>query len=75
MNPSPVSLLPPGLTASLRRDELVDLLRYLSSLGKESPSAKTRDAYRSDLAARNELGALKGPAWDFDSSATSSFDW
>ena len=31
---SPVSLMPPGLTASLRRDELVDLMRYLTSLGK-----------------------------------------
>jgi len=33
---SPVSLMPPGLTASLRRDELIDLVRYLTSLGKES---------------------------------------
>lgn len=31
---SPVSLMPPGLTASLRHDELVDLLAYLSSLGR-----------------------------------------
>ena len=32
---SPVSLMPPGLTSSLRRDELVDLLRYLTSRGRE----------------------------------------
>lgn len=31
---SPVSLMPPGLTATLRRDEMVDLLSYLTSLGK-----------------------------------------
>ncbi len=31
---SPVSLMPPGLTSSLRRDELVDLMKYLTSLGK-----------------------------------------
>ncbi len=31
---SPVSLMPPGLTASLRRDELIDLMRYLVTLGK-----------------------------------------
>jgi putative heme-binding domain-containing protein len=31
----PVSLMPPGLTASLRRDEFVDLVRFLSELGKE----------------------------------------
>ena len=32
---SPVSLMPPGLTASLRRDELADLVVFLSELGKE----------------------------------------
>ncbi len=31
----PVSLMPPGLTASLRQDELVDLVRFMSELGKE----------------------------------------
>ncbi len=34
---SPVSLMPPGLTASLRRDEMVDLLKFLTSLGKKCP--------------------------------------
>ena len=34
---SPVSLMPPGLTASLRRDEMVDLLKFLTSLGKKVP--------------------------------------
>ncbi|MDB4455769.1 hypothetical protein N9133_00815 [Akkermansiaceae bacterium] len=32
---SPVSMMPPGLTASLREDEFVDLIRFLSELGKE----------------------------------------
>lgn len=31
----PVSLMPPGLTATLRRDEFVDLVRFLSELGKD----------------------------------------
>ncbi|MFP6872735.1 MAG: hypothetical protein VCA55_04425, partial [Verrucomicrobiales bacterium] len=31
----PVSMMPPGLTAMLRKDELVDLVRFLSELGKE----------------------------------------
>jgi putative heme-binding domain-containing protein len=31
----PVSLMPAGLTNSLRRDELTDLVRFLSELGKE----------------------------------------
>ena len=32
---SPVSLMPPGLTATLREDEFVDLVRFLSELGKD----------------------------------------
>jgi putative heme-binding domain-containing protein len=32
---SPVSLMPAGLTASLREDQFVDLVRFLSELGKE----------------------------------------
>lgn len=31
----PVSMMPAGLTASLREDEFVDLIRFLSELGKE----------------------------------------
>ena len=31
----PVSLMPPGLTATLRKDELVDLVRFMAELGKE----------------------------------------
>jgi putative heme-binding domain-containing protein len=34
---SPVSLMPPALTASLRRDEMLDLLCFLTSLGKKNP--------------------------------------
>lgn len=30
-----VSMMPPGLTASLREDEFVDLVRFLSELGRE----------------------------------------
>lgn len=32
---SPVSLMPPGLTAPLRKDELADLVMFLSRIGKE----------------------------------------
>ncbi|MEM0970363.1 MAG: hypothetical protein AAGJ31_13485, partial [Verrucomicrobiota bacterium] len=38
---SPLSLMPAGLTLSLREDEFVDLIRFLSELGKEGPF-KTR---------------------------------
>lgn len=32
---SPVSMMPAGLTASLREDQFIDLVRFLSELGKE----------------------------------------
>lgn len=32
---SPASMMPPGLTASLREDEFIDLISFLSRLGKE----------------------------------------
>ena len=31
----PVSLMPPGLTATLRRDEFCDLVKFMSELGRE----------------------------------------
>ncbi|MEZ5302581.1 MAG: HEAT repeat domain-containing protein [Verrucomicrobiales bacterium] len=34
---SPISMMPPGLTASLREDEFVHLVRFLAELGKEGP--------------------------------------
>lgn len=34
-NVSPVSLMPPGLTAQLREDEFVDLVAFLAELGKD----------------------------------------
>ena len=37
---SPVSLMPPGLTSSLRRDELVDLMSYLTNLGASQPTGE-----------------------------------
>ncbi|MGB2453392.1 MAG: PVC-type heme-binding CxxCH protein [Akkermansiaceae bacterium] len=32
---SPVSMMPPGLTAGLREDQFLDLVRFLSELGKD----------------------------------------
>ncbi|MDA0811417.1 MAG: hypothetical protein O3C21_03350, partial [Verrucomicrobia bacterium] len=40
LDTSPFSLMPPGLTAPLRRDELVDLMRFLTSRGKKDEQAK-----------------------------------
>ena len=42
---SPVSLMPVGLTAQLREDEFVDLIRFLSELGKEGPYKTTAQRF------------------------------
>ncbi len=42
---SPVSLMPPGLTMQLRQDEFVDLIRFLSELGKEGDFKTTPVPY------------------------------
>jgi putative heme-binding domain-containing protein len=34
---SPISMMPAGLTASLRQDEFIDLVKFLSELGREGP--------------------------------------
>ena len=58
---SPISLMPPGLTASLRKDEFIDLVRFLSSLGKEGdykvPSGRYVRRWRV-LPAHNKAGNL-----------------
>jgi putative heme-binding domain-containing protein len=42
---SPASMMPPGLTASLREDEFVDLVRFMSELGKEGPYKTAPNRY------------------------------
>lgn len=42
---SPVSLMPPGLTLQLREDEFIDLVRFLSELGKEGDFKTTATTY------------------------------
>ena len=42
---SPVSLMPLGLTANLREDEYVDLVRFLSELGKEGAYKTTPNRF------------------------------
>ncbi|NNE91688.1 MAG: sorbosone dehydrogenase, partial [Verrucomicrobiales bacterium] len=42
---SPVSLMPPGLTASLREDEFIDLVRFMSELGKEGEFSTKPNRY------------------------------
>ena len=42
---SPVSLMPVGLTAQLREDEFVDLVRFMSELGKEGKYKTTTNRF------------------------------
>ncbi|MDF1754113.1 MAG: c-type cytochrome [Verrucomicrobiales bacterium] len=42
---SPISLMPPGLTLQLREDEFIDLVRFLSELGKEGGFKTTATPY------------------------------
>jgi putative heme-binding domain-containing protein len=42
---SPVSLMPAGLTAGLRGDELADLVRFLSELGRDGPFRVPQNRY------------------------------
>jgi putative heme-binding domain-containing protein len=42
---SPVSLMPVGLTAQLREDEFVDLVRFMSELGKEGNYKTTTNRF------------------------------
>ncbi len=59
---NPTSLMPPGLTATLRRDEFIDLVRFLSELGKEgayqvgkAPVVRTWRTLSSSPAAESKL--------------------
>jgi putative heme-binding domain-containing protein len=42
---SPISLMPVGLTAQLREDEFVDLVRFMSELGKEGKYKTTTNRF------------------------------
>jgi putative heme-binding domain-containing protein len=42
---SPISLMPPGLTQSLRKDEFADLIKFMSQLGKEGDYKVTPNRY------------------------------
>lgn len=42
---SPISLMPPGLTQSLRKDEFADLVKFMSQLGKEGDFKVTANRY------------------------------
>ncbi|MFT5883455.1 MAG: putative heme-binding domain-containing protein [Crocinitomicaceae bacterium] len=65
---SPISMMPPGLTASLREDQFIDLVRFLSELGKEGafktearPVIRKWEALQPHKRTRDQIGHY-GPA-------------
>lgn len=65
---SPISMMPPGLTASLREDQFIDLVRFLSELGKEGafktearPVIRKWQALQPHKRTRDQIGHY-GPA-------------
>jgi hypothetical protein len=42
---NPVSLMPPGITAQLRQDEFIDLVRFISEIGKPGSFAVPKERY------------------------------
>jgi putative heme-binding domain-containing protein len=75
----PVSLMPPGLTASLRHDEFVDLVRFLSELGKEGDYKIKRETTIRRWRVLNYDKALDGPmnrdGWRALGQPHSEFPW
>jgi len=76
---SPVSLMPPGLTASLRKDEFVDLVSFLSSLGKEgaykTPSGRYVRRWRVLPIDSKTSGLIKTEGIQFTLSGENELPW
>jgi putative heme-binding domain-containing protein len=59
---SPVSMMPAGLTASLREDEFVDLVRFLSELGREGAYKISPKRF---VRSWQGMGAMQQPEIDY----------
>ncbi len=75
----PLSLMPPGLTSSLRRDEFVDLVRFLSELGKEGPYKTTGEGilrrWRSLQNADSLQGLVNKDGWKALGTVNDAIPW
>jgi putative heme-binding domain-containing protein len=59
---SPISLMPPGLTQSLRKDEFADLIKFMSRLGKEGDFKVGYERYIRTFRSLDDKGGDKGYA-------------
>ena len=75
----PTSLMPAGLTGSLRRDEMVDLVSFLSKLGKPGAYNVGNQAYvrswQSLTGDRGEVDAVRHKGVHFPASNDASLRW
>jgi putative heme-binding domain-containing protein len=73
------SLMPPGLTAQLRRDELVDLVKFLSVLGRDArytvPRARVLRRWRILEADRDLSAMLREQGMGLAARAPASLVW
>ena len=76
---SPVSLMPPGLTASLRKDEFIDLMSFLSALGKEGeykvPSGRQVRRWRVLPKDSRTSGLIKTKGIQFTLNGKNNLPW
>ena len=76
---SPVSLMPPGLTASLRKDEFIDLISFLSALGKEGeykvPSGRQVRRWRVLPKDSRTSGLIKTKGIQFTLNGKNNLPW
>lgn len=76
---SPVSLMPPGLTASLREDEFVNLVRFLSELGKDGAFQTTPTRYIRQWQTMHPHSATQERSWHYGYSiftqAVADYAW
>jgi len=59
---SPISLMPPGLAQSLRKDEFADLIKFMSRLGKEGVFKVGYERYIRTFRSLDDKGGDKGYA-------------
>ena len=78
-NVAPVSLMPPGLTAQLRRDEFVDLVKFMSLLGKTGGLTVSKERFvrrwRVLEADRDVSATLRGQALGYAGREPQKLPW
>jgi len=78
MTPSSVSLMPQGLVRGLKRQEMLDLLKFLSALGRDprcTPSARPLVRHWEVLELKKPLGTVAGNSPDLSALVRAGAVW